>query len=42
MLNKKDKEILRIMQENCKKSTKEIAREINFPISTVISRNEFT
>ncbi len=37
-MRKKDKEILRILRENARKSTKEIARSAGIPISTAYDR----
>ncbi|MEW6070472.1 MAG: Lrp/AsnC family transcriptional regulator [Candidatus Thermoplasmatota archaeon] len=34
-LDKKEREILRVLQENCRKSIKQIASDIKAPISTV-------
>jgi len=37
-LDKKDIQILRLIQRNCKLTTKEIAKQIKVPITTVFSR----
>jgi len=37
-LNKKDVQILRLIQRNCKLTTREIAKQVNVPITTVFSR----
>jgi len=37
-LDEKDKEILKFIQEDCKRSTKEIARKISSPITTVYAK----
>jgi len=37
-LDEKDKEILKFIQEDCKRSTKEIARKIGSPITTVYAK----
>ena len=37
-LDKKDIEILRLLQEDCRSSTKQIARKIGSPITTVYAK----
>ncbi len=37
-LDEKDKEILKFIQSDCKKSTKEIARKIGSPITTIYAK----
>ncbi|MEA1993811.1 MAG: Lrp/AsnC family transcriptional regulator [Euryarchaeota archaeon] len=38
MIDEKDRSILRELQRNCKKSTKEIAKKLDMPVSTVYLR----
>ncbi|HDD46437.1 MAG TPA: winged helix-turn-helix transcriptional regulator, partial [Candidatus Aenigmarchaeota archaeon] len=37
-IDEKDKEILRILQSNCRMSTKAIANKLNMPVTTLYSK----